>query len=361
MRQLPPELLENDIDFPEGAPLQASDGESRRILAGVRPSGRQHIGHYKGSLGSWKNFQKEGVHSDFLIADIHALADHPDRPDFVRQNVLEVATDWLALGLDPQKANFFVQTGVPELESLTALFATMVTVARHERNPTLKREMEVLRSAGGRDLTVAFYTYPVSQAADILGPLGDLVPVGQDQRPMLELTREIARSFNLQYGNRIGFQLPVPQVRVGEVGRLVGTDGKEKMSKSVGNDIGLAESARTLRQKVNGMASPNKGKSDPGTVEGHVVFQYLDAFFPDKAGLQMLKQEYERGGVGEGTLKQMLLACLEDFIAPIRESRAEWEKRPNDVKDILRQGTTNVRARVQETHEKVREAMQLGI
>lgn len=359
MRTLPTELIHNEIDFPLDAPLAASDGISRRILTGVRPSGKQHVGHYVGALKNWLKFQEEGVDSDFLIADIHALSDHPDRPEFVRENILEVATDWLALGLDPKKANFFVQTGVPELENLSALFATMVTVARHEGNPTLRAEMAALRLSGESSLTVGFYNYPISQAADILGPMGDLVPVGDDQRPMIELTREIARKFNAQYGVRTGFQLPVPQVRVGDVGRLVGTDGAAKMSKTLGNVIGLAESARSLKKIISRMPSANKKIEASGNVEGHVVFQYLDAFHSDRPELDTLKADYTRGGVGEGTLKQMLLKDLEELIGPIREARAGWEARPDEVWDILREGTKRVRTRVQATHDQVREAMGL--
>lgn len=353
MNQLPRALQENELYFKDGDPAVV-DGYQRRILTGMRPSGVLHLGHYVGALKNWLKFQDQ-FDSTFLVADLHALADHMDSPEFVRQSVREVVLDWLAVGLNPQKADFIVQTGIPELENLTVLFETLVKLAEHQRNPTLKAEMERMDD---KDKTVSFHNYPISQAADILGPMGDLVPAGQDQQPQIELTRNIARRFNARFApHPSDFSFPLPQIYTGEVGRLVGTDGNDKMSKTLGNTIDLSATPDQIKKKVKDMKSPVKALSDPGVVGGHVVFSYLDAFHDDSVELQVLKEHYVRGGLGEGTLKDMLARDLARLLEPIREKRMEFAKRPDDLEDILRTGTRRTRVRVAETLEHVRSAM----
>ncbi len=328
--------------------LQEKSTYKRRILTGMRPSGPLHVGHYFGALDNWLKLQD---HFDcmFLIADLHALADHSEHPEVIRQNVIEVTLDWLAAGLDPQKGAFFVQTGVSELENLTVLFETMVSLKRHQLNPTLKSELERMNDS---QKTVSFHNYPISQAADILGPLGDLVPAGADQQPMIELARDIAARYNKQYAG--DFVFPQPQILLGSVPRLVGTDGGEKMSKTIGNTINLSDSTEIIRKKVNEMISPVKKLQESGRVEGHVVFMYLDIFHKDKQELEEVKRSYEKGGIGEKMLKDMLFQDVEEFIAPIRERRAQLAKDLSYVQDILVDGTSRVKARVQGTLMEVR-------
>lgn len=331
--------------------LQEQGNYKRRILTGMRPSGPLHVGHYFGALDSWLKLQD---HFDcmFLIADLHALGDHSEHPEVVKQNITEVTLDWLASGLDPEKGAFFVQTGIPELENITVLFETMVSLKRHQLNPTLKAEMERMSDS---QKTVAFHNYPISQAADILGPVGDLVPAGVDQQPMIELSRDIATRFNRQYAK--DFVFPQPQILLSSVPRLVGTDGSDKMSKTLGNTINLSDDTATIRKKVNKMVSPVKPLQDPGKVEGHVVFMYLDIFHKDKEELANLKAEYEKGGVGEGILKEMLFEDVESFIAPIRERRKEFAARLDYVDEVLAEGTDRVRERVKLTMAEVRTRM----
>lgn len=357
MIRIPESLTEpnSPIDFDEQSGPQIGDYQ-RRILTGMRPSGNLHLGHYTGALKNWLRFQDD-FDSSFLIADLHALADHMDRPDTVRQYIQEVAIDWLSSGVDPNKANFVVQTGVPELESLTVLFETLVKLSVLQRNPTLKSELERMDDD---KKTVSFHNYPVSEAADILGPLGDLVPAGDDQRPMIELTRGVARRFNKIFGERANFQLPLPQIYTGKHGRLPGTDGNEKMGKTLGNAISLSDSAKVVKKKLNGMKSAAKGINDPGTVDGHLVFKYIDAFVdPSDPAIRQLKEDYAKGGVGEGHVKQVLYKVLEELLGPIREKRLEYEARPDYVMDVLKEGTKKTRLIVADTLSNVRSAMGL--
>lgn len=325
------------------------------ILTGDRPTGPLHLGHYVGSLAN--RVQLQETHEQFiLIADTQALTDHYDRPQTVRENILQVALDYLAVGIDPSKTTIFVQSQIPELYELTCHFLNLVTVARLMRNPTVKEEIKQKNLE--ESLPAGFLTYPVSQAADILAFKPDLVPVGEDQFPMIEQTNEIARRFNHLYGKDYFKDVkPLP----GQVGRLVGIDGKSKMSKSLGNSIGFTDSPADLKAKVQKMyTDPNHLKvSDPGTVEGHVVFSFLDIFDPAKEEVAELKEHYRRGGLGDGTLKQRLLPLLENFIAPMRSRREEFAKDPGEVFRILKQGQQKARERAALTVSGVRELMHL--
>lgn len=352
---IPKELLKTEMEFDPAKNPAEINGYKRRILTGMRPTGNLHLGHYAGALRNWLEMQ-ERFDCTFLIADLHALADNNDRPQYVRACIGEVALDWLACGLDPDKSYFMVQTGVPELENLTVLFETLVPLAVLQRNPTLKSELETMKDS---QKTVSFHNYPVSEAADILGPLGDLVPAGDDQRPMIELTRSIARKINDQFLSDRDFKLPVPQIYTGTSGRLRGTDGNSKMGKSLNNAINLHLSSKELKEKVNRIASPVKKLEDPGVVEGHVVFEYLDIFHKDLEELASLKAQYQKGGLGEGHLKKLLFQDLDTFLEPIREKRAHYESQPDYVQDVLREGTKKARERVQQTLEQIRDAMGL--
>ena len=289
------------------------------ILTGDRPTGPLHLGHYVGSLQNRVKLQPD-YKQYLIIADSQALTDNYDNPSLVRENVMQVALDYLAVGLDPKESTFFIQSQIPELYELTCYFLNLVSVARLERNPTIKDEV---RQKNMKDaIPAGFFCYPVSQAADILAFKADLVPAGEDQNPMIEQTNEIAKRFNFLYKQDVFKEV---KSMVGAVGRLPGIDGKAKMSKSLGNAIFLGDSADEITRKVRLMyTDPNHLRvSDPGTVEGNVVFAFLDIFDPNKAEVEELKAHYRRGGLGDGVLKKRLTDILEGMIAPMRQRREQ--------------------------------------
>ena len=326
----------------------------RTILTGDRPTGPLHLGHYAGSLAARVELQHS--HATYvLIADLQALTDHADRPEEIRHNVLEVALDYLAVGIDPAVSTIVVQSGVPELAELTGYFLNLVTVARLERNPTVKDE---IRQKGfGGNIPAGFLIYPVSQAADITAFKADLVPVGADQLPMIEQTVEIVRRFNRLYGSI----LVEPEALVPRIARLPGTDGRAKMSKSLGNAIYLSDLPDVVSDKVMRMyTDPRHARAqDPGQVEGNVVFTYLDAFETDRAGLESLTERYRAGGLGDVALKHHLIDVLHQLLAPIRARRQDFARDPERILRILKEGTERGRAVARDTVAEARRAMHL--
>ncbi len=340
------------------------------ILTGDRPTGPLHIGHYVGSLRRRVELQDSGAYDRIFVfeADAQALTDNADNPERVRQNVIEVALDYLSVGLDPQKSTLFVQSQIPELAELTFYFMNMVSVARLQRNPTVKTEIQ-MRGFSGESIPVGFFTYPISQAADITLFRATTVPVGEDQEPMLEQCREIVRRFNNIYGET----LVEPDILLPDNAacmRLPGTDGKAKMSKSLGNCIYLKDTADEVERKVKSMfTDPDHLRvSDPGRVEGNTVFTYLDAFcrpehfgryLPEYPDLDELKAHYRRGGLGDMKVKRFLAAILQETLEPIRQRRAELQKDIPAVLDTLRRGTEAAREVGARTMDDVRRAMHL--
>ena len=326
----------------------------QRILTGIRPTGALHLGHYVGALENWVRLQDE-YDCFFLVADYQALGDHLDDIPGIRRSVLDVGLDWLAVGLDPERSTFVVQSYVPEHAELAMLLSMVTPLGWLERNPTLKAEMERIEGGGGERVSVGFYTYPVSQVADILLPKAHLVPVGEDQLPHIEMTREVARRFN----NRYGDVFPEPQGMVGRVARLPGTDGQAKMSKSLGNVINLSDDEEAVNRKVRAMyTDPTRiHATDPGHVEGNPVFAYHDAFNTDKAEVEELKERYRAGTVGDVEVKQRLAMALNAFLAPIREKRAYYEERPNLVREALVEGSRQAKKVAEATMLEVREKM----
>jgi tryptophanyl-tRNA synthetase len=327
----------------------------KRILTGDRPTGRLHLGHYVGSLHNRVRLQHE-YDTYILIADVQALTDNFERPETLRQNVFEVALDYLAVGLDPQRVKIVVQSMVPELAELTIYFMNLVTVATLERNPTVKEEIKQRNFKRG--VPVGFWSYPISQSADITIFKAHLVPVGEDQLPMIEQAREIVRRFNGLYGK----VLIEPKAMLGQVARLPGTDGGAKMSKSLNNCIYLSDPPEALRKRVMSMfTDPTRiHPTDPGHVEGNPVFTYHDTFNPDKAEVEELKERYRNGTVGDVEVKQKLLAALDNFLTPIRARRAEYESKPDQVREIIMEGTAKARTVAQETMKDVRAAMKIA-
>ncbi|HEY8271687.1 MAG TPA: tryptophan--tRNA ligase [Pseudobdellovibrionaceae bacterium] len=325
------------------------------ILTGDRPTGPLHLGHYVGSLVNRVKLQ-DTYQQYLIIADSQALTDNFDNPQKIRDNILQVALDYLAVGLDPNKSTFFIQSQIPELYELTMHFMNLVTVSRLMRNPTVKEEIKQKNFA--ESLPAGFFVYPVSQAADILAFKTDLVPVGEDQNPMIEQTNEIARRFNHLYKTNC---LKEVKPLIGSTGRLLGIDGKAKMSKSAGNAILLSDSADIIKAKVQKMYTDSNHLriSDPGQVEGNVVFSFLDIFDPNKTELEELKAHYRRGGLGDGSLKQRLTDVLEDLIAPIRKRRQDYEQDPAEVMSICMKGSVKARECAQQTTKEVREVMAL--
>lgn len=326
----------------------------KRILTGDRPTGPLHLGHYVGSLKNRVSLQNE--YQEFvLIADVQALTDNFENPQKIRDNIIEVALDYLAVGIDPEKATIVIQSQIPELAELTIYLMNLLTVATLERNPTVKAEIKQ-KNMGDR-LPVGFFVYPVSQAADILGFKADLVPVGEDQLPMIEQAREIARKFNSLYGET----LVEPKEMLSEVRRLVGTDGGEKMSKSLGNTINLSDDADTVAKKVKTMyTDPTRLKvSDPGHTENNPVFIYLNAFDTDKTGLQELEEKYRAGGVGDVEVKKRLTDVLNAFLDPIRERRKKYENDLDSVKKILEDGVKRGREAAGAVMDSVRKAIKI--
>jgi tryptophanyl-tRNA synthetase len=327
---------------------------TKRILTGDRPTGALHLGHYVGSLQNRVRLQNE-YDTYVLIADIQALTDNFEHPENLAANVFEVALDYLAVGLDPERVKIVVQSMVPELTELTIYFMNLVTVATLERNPTVKEEIK--QRNFGRSVPVGFWSYPISQAADITIFKADLVPVGEDQLPMIEQAREIVRRFNSLYGN----VLIEPQALLGQVARLPGTDGGTKMSKSLRNCIYLGDSSADVRKRVMSMfTDPTRiHATDPGHVEGNPVFIYHDVFNPDRAEVEELKERYRKGTVGDVEVKERLFRALDQFLAPIRERRAAYAAKPESVREIIVEGTRKGRALAQATMEEVRIAMKL--
>jgi tryptophanyl-tRNA synthetase len=325
------------------------------ILTGDRPTGPLHLGHYVGSLKNRVVFQDD-YRQFIMIADAQAFTDNFDQAQKVRDNVVQVALDYLAVGLDPSQNIFFIQSQIPELCELSYYFMNLVTVARLQRNPTIKEEIK--QKGFGESIPVGFFCYPISQAADILGFNTDAVPVGEDQNPMIELTNEIARRFNSIY--EVNCFKEVRSI-VGSIGRLPGIDGKTKMSKSLGNAIFLSDSTDEIRRKVNLMfTDPNHLKvADPGTVEGNVVFMFLDFFDPNKEELSELKAHYRRGGLGDGQTKKRLVEILDNLISPIRARRQQYETDIPYVKSLLKEGSHTARALVSQKVTEAKEAMKL--
>ncbi|MFV0754050.1 tryptophan--tRNA ligase [Acinetobacter baumannii] len=325
------------------------------ILTGDRPTGQLHLGHFVGSLRSRVGLQ-DSHHQHLLLADAQALTDNADNPDKVRRNILEVALDYLAVGIDPTKTTICVQSCLPALNELTMLYLNFVTVARLERNPTIKSEIQM--RGFERDIPAGFLCYPVAQAADITAFKATVVPVGEDQIPMIEQTNEIVRRVNRQIGQDL---LPECKALLSNMARLPGFDGKAKMSKSLGNTIVLNASDKAIKKAVNAMyTDPNHLRiEDPGQVEGNIVFTYLDAFDPNKEEVEELKAHYRRGGLGDGTVKKRLEGVLKELITPIRERREELAKDPDYIMDVLRQGTDKCRIITQQTLDEVKDGLGL--
>ncbi len=325
----------------------------KRILTGVRPTGSLHLGHYIGALENWVRLQRE-YECFFLIADCQ-VSDYADDIDTVRQSVFEVALDWLAVGLDPETSHFAIESMIPEHHELSHWLSWYTPLGMLQRNPTLKAEMADL---GTKSVPVAFFNYPIMQVANILMPKAHLVPVGEDQLPHVEMTREIARRFN----RVVGDIFPEPEALVGRVARLVGLGGDAKMGKSLGNAIYLKDDEKTVTQKVSRMfTDPTRiHATDPGHVEGNPVFMYHDAFNPDAAEVQDLKERYVVGKVGDVEVKQKLARALNAFLDPIRERRAHFEDRPDFVRDALASGTAHSKKVAEATMSEVRAALKLN-
>ena len=340
------------------------------ILTGDRPTGRLHVGHYVGSLRRRVELQESGEYDKIfiMIADAQALTDNADHPEKVRQNIMEVALDYLSCGLDPARSTLFIQSMVPELTELTFYYSNLVTVSRLQRNPTVKSEIKMRNFEAS--IPVGFFTYPISQAADITAFKATTVPVGEDQMPMLEQCREIVHKFNTVYGET----LVMPQILLPDNKaclRLPGIDGKAKMSKSLGNCIYLSDTEQEVKKKVMSMfTDPNHLRvEDPGQVEGNPVFIYLDAFsrpehfeefLPEYANLQELKDHYTRGGLGDVKVKKFLNKVLQAELAPIRERRKQWEKDIPAVYEILKKGSEEAEAAAAQTLAEVRAAMRIN-
>ena len=349
------------------------------ILTGDRPTGKLHLGHYVGSLRRRVELQNSGEFEKIfiMIADAQALTDNADNPEKVRQNIIEVALDYLACGLDPERSTLFIQSQIPELCELAFYYMNLVTVARLQRNPTVKAEIQLRGFSENnaendlqrQGIPVGFFTYPISQASDITAFRATTVPAGEDQEPMLEQTREIVHKFNAVYGpTLVEPEILLPQNAA--CMRLPGTDGKAKMSKSLGNCIYLSDSAEEVRKKVMGMyTDPDHLRvEDPGKVEGNTVFTYLDAFsrpehfakyLPEYSSLEELKAHYRRGGLGDVKVKKLLIAVLNETLDPIRERRRYYEGRIGEVYEILRKGSEKARATAAATLAEVRAAMKI--
>ena len=342
---------------------------SKIILTGDRPTGRLHVGHYVGSLKERVKLQNSGEYDEIyiMIADAQALTDNAEHPEKVRQNIMNVALDYLACGIDPEKCHIFIQSMVPELTELTFYYMNLVTVSRVQRNPTVKAEIQQRNFEAS--IPVGFFCYPISQAADITAFRATAVPVGEDQMPMIEQCKEIVHKFNTVYGET----LTDPKIVLPENSaclRLPGIDGKAKMSKSLGNCIYLAEEPEDIKKKVMSMfTDPNHLRvEDPGQVEGNPVFIYLDAFskpeyfaefLPEYSGMDELKEHYTRGGLGDVKVKKFLNNVLQAELAPIRERRKMWEQKLPDVYDILKAGSKKARETAGKTLEDVRRSMKI--
>lgn len=339
------------------------------ILTGDRPTGNLHVGHYVGSLAERVKLQNSGKYDEIyiMIADAQALTDNAEHPERVRQNIMKVALDYLAVGIDPEKANIFIQSMVPQLTELTFYYMNLVTVSRVQRNPTVKAEIQMRNFEAS--IPVGFFCYPISQAADITAFNATAVPVGEDQEPMLEQCREIVHKFNTVYGETLTMpQIVLPPNNV--CMRLPGTDGKAKMSKSLGNCIYLADPEEVVREKIMSMyTDPDHIRvQDPGKLEGNTVFTYLDAFcqpehfaefLPDYQNLDELKAHYQRGGLGDVKVKKFLNNVMQSLLSPMRERRAQWEGRLPEVYEILKKGSEIAAETAQGTLDRVRHAMKI--
>jgi tryptophanyl-tRNA synthetase len=325
------------------------------VLTGDRPSGKLHLGHLVGSIQNRIKFQDEYDKCFYMVADIQALTDNADKPDKVRQNTFEVVLDNLAAGLSPGKTTIFVQSQIPEIAELTVLFLNLVTLARLRRNPTVKDEMK--QKGYGENVPAGFLVYPVSQAADILFCNSNIIPVGEDQLPVIEQANEIVAKFNSIYGPTFRKINPV----LSDTPRLIGIDGHAKASKSLGNAIYIDDSLEEIEKKVMMMyTDPEHIRvSDPGRVEGNVVFTYLDVFDPNKSEVRKLKAHYQKGGLGDIEIKHRLTEVLEQVISPIRERRRDLAKNPDLIEAILKEGTQRARKVAVQTMEKVREAVKI--
>ena len=339
------------------------------ILTGDRPTGNLHVGHYVGSLAERVKLQNSGKYDEIyiMIADAQALTDNAEHPERVRQNIMKVALDYLAAGIDPEKANIFIQSMVPQLTELTFYYMNLVTVSRVQRNPTVKAEIQMRNFEAS--IPVGFFCYPISQAADITAFNATAVPVGEDQEPMLEQCREIVHKFNSVYGET----LTMPQIVLPSNNacmRLPGTDGKAKMSKSLGNCIYLADPEEVVREKIMSMyTDPDHIRvQDPGKLEGNTVFMYLDAFcqpehfaefLPEYQNLDELKAHYQRGGLGDVKVKKFLNNVMQSLLSPMRERRAQWESRLPEVYEILKKGSEIAAETAQGTLDRVRHAMKI--
>ena len=348
-----------------------AEQKKKIMLTGDRPTGRLHIGHYVGSLRQRLELQKDPSYDKIfvMIADAQALTDNFDNPEKVRDSVFQVAIDYLSIGIDPAKTHIFIQSAIPQLHELTVYYMNLVTVSRVQRNPTVKQELK-LRGFEGESVPVGFFTYPISQASDITAFKATIVPVGEDQEPMLEQTREIVRSFNRTYGKEVLVEPEIYLPSNEACLRLPGTDGQAKMSKSLGNTIYLSDDEETLRKKVMSMfTDPGHLRvEDPGKVEGNTVFTYLDAFvkedsfekyLPEYKDLDELKAHYRRGGLGDVKVKKFLFAVLNEFLTPIRERRAYFEAHPEEVIQALTEGTQAARETAAETLADVKAAMKI--
>ena len=340
------------------------------ILTGDRPTGKLHLGHYIGSLRRRVLLQNAGDYERMFVfmADVQALTDNADNPEKIRQNIIEVALDYLSCGLDPQKCTLFIQSQIPELAELTTYLSNLNSVSRVQRNPTVKTEIKMRNFEA--NLPLGFFCYPVSQAADITAFKATTVPAGEDQEPMLEVTRELVRRFNQTYGE----VLVEPNILLPEQAvcrRLPGTDGKEKMSKSLGNCIYLSDDAATVWKKVKKMSNgePRMSMEEPGHLEGNAVFTYLEAFstdedfaefWPEFENLEALKQQYVQGGIGDGTCKKFLNSVINKMLDPIRTRRHEWEQDIPEIFNILKKGSEAARETAAKTMDEVRAAMQIN-
>lgn len=350
--------------------IQTKKHMGKVILTGDRPTGKLHLGHYVGSLRRRVQLQNQGDFDRMFVfmADVQALTDNADNPEKIRQNIIEVALDYLAAGLDPEKCTLFIQSQIPELAELTTYLMNLVSVSRVQRNPTVKTEVK-MRGFEGESIPLGFFCYPVSQAADITLFKATTVPAGEDQEPMLEVTRELVRRFNQIYAP----VLVEPNIMLPEnitARRLPGTDGKEKMSKSLGNCIYLSDTAEDVWQKVRSMYTDPEhvNLNDPGHVEGNAVFTYLDAFstdedfanfLPEYQNLDELKDHYRRGGLGDMKCKKFLNQVLNQFLEPMRAHRAEFEKDIPEIYSILKKGTEQAREVGAQTMDEVRKAMRI--
>jgi tryptophanyl-tRNA synthetase len=325
------------------------------VLTGDRPTGPLHLGHYVGSLANRIELQ-ERYKQYIMIADVQALTDNYEHPEKIRQNILQVALDYLAIGIDPAKSTIFIQSMIPEIAELTVFYLNFVTIARLKRNPTVKTEID--QKGYGEQVTAGFLMYPVSQAADITIVKGSLVPVGEDQLPVIEQTNELVRAFNRTYGAEV---FPEAKAIISQAPRLAGIDGKAKMSKSLNNAIFLCDSADEVARKVMQMyTDPDHLRvEDPGKIEGNVVFAYLDIFDADKDAVQALKEHYRRGGLGDVKLKRRLIDVLNTFLEPIRVRRNLFAQDPHAVMEILMRGTAATQEVARATMQQVRSVMHL--